>query len=131
MWGGSITLFEQRMVEIFIALVGIYSTSENVKIHDTHACSNNILENDPDGKPRVEKWNYRAIFVYLSYYNAVVRPDITMATQQCVRFCNSPSRYHEESAKLIRRYILINKDKGLVLWPYKQRDLECYVDTDW
>ena len=67
MWGGSITLFEQRMVEIIIALVEINSTSKTVKIHDTHACSNNIVENDPDGKPRVEKWNYRAIFGYLSY----------------------------------------------------------------
>ena len=89
------------MVEIIIELVEINSTSENVKNRDTHACSNNILENDPYGKPRVEKWNYRAVFVYLSYYNAVVRPDITMATQQCVRFCNSPSRYHEESSKFI------------------------------
>ena len=101
MWGGSITLIQQIMVEIFIALVGINSTSENVKINDTHACSNNILENDPYGKPRVEKWNYRAIIGYLSYYNDVVRPDITMAKQQCVRFCNSSSRYHEEYSKLI------------------------------
>ena len=55
------------MVEIIIELVEINSTSDNVKNRDTHACSNNILENDPYGKPRVEKWNYRTIFGYLSY----------------------------------------------------------------
>ena len=38
-----------------------------------------------------------------------------MATKQCARFCNSPSRYHEEAVKSICRYLLRTNNKGLVL----------------
>ena len=81
--------------------------------------SKNILDNDPYGKPRSQKCIYRAVFGCLRLYNVMFRPYITMATQQCTRYWNSPSRDHEESVKRIFRYILKNKDKGLVLSPEK------------
>ena len=55
------------MVERILELVGNNSTSDYVKMYDTPACSNNILYNDPYNKPRVKKWNYRAIVGCLSY----------------------------------------------------------------
>jgi hypothetical protein len=62
----------------------------------------------------------------------MIRPDITMATQQCARFCNDPpNRDHEEAVKRICRYLYKTKDQGLVLHPDKSRGLECYVDADW
>ena len=80
---GSITLTQPQMVERIIEVFGLNSTSENVKMNDTPACSNNFLENDPYGKHRVQKWNYRSVVGCLRYYNEMVRPDVTMATQQC------------------------------------------------
>ena len=51
---GSISLVQPIMVERIFELFGLDSTSENVKMHDTHACSNDILDNDSDVKPRVQ-----------------------------------------------------------------------------
>jgi hypothetical protein len=61
----------------------------------------------------------------------MIRPDTTMATQQCARFCNEPKREHEEAVKRICRYLMKTKDKGLILKPDKSKGLECYVDAEW
>ena len=91
------------MVERIIELVGLHSTSENIKINEPPACSNNILDNDLYGKTRVKKWSGRAVVGCMRYYISMVRPDITMATQHRARFCNSNSRAHKESANRICR----------------------------
>jgi hypothetical protein len=61
----------------------------------------------------------------------MIRPDITMAVQQCARFCNNPQRKHKEAIKSICRYLLKTKDDGMILKPDKSRGLECYADADW
>jgi hypothetical protein len=67
----------------------------------------------------------------VSYTQAMIRPDITMAVQQCARFCYNPKQEHEEAVKRICRYLMKTKDKGLTLRPDKTRGLECFVDADW
>ena len=67
----------------------------------------------------------------LEYIQAIVRPDITTATQQCARFCDNPKKQHEEAVKRICRYLLKTKSKGLKLKPDLSKGLECYVDADW
>ena len=61
----------------------------------------------------------------------MIRPDICYAVQQCSRFNANPTKDHEEAVKRICRYLLLTKDKGLILRPDKTRGLECYVDADW
>ena len=117
---GSVTLTQPQMVEI---VLGLNYTSENVKIHETLAYSNKLLENDLYGKPRLQKFNYRAVIGCLIYCNVIVRTYITMATQQCARFFNSSSREQEEAANIICRYLPRTKEKGLVLNTDKQRGL--------
>ena len=119
------------MMERVFDIVGLDPTSEKVKLHDTPASLECILDNDPNGKPRLQSWNYRSAVGCLSYIQAIIRPDITMATQQCARFCNKPSQEHEEAVKRICRYLLKTKEKGLVLRPDKSKGLECFVDADW
>ena len=92
---GSTTLTQQRKDKRIIELVGLNYVSKNVKMHDIPTCSNNILGNDPDVKPIVQRWNHRDVVGCLRYYNAMVRPDIIMAKQHCARFCNPPSRKHK------------------------------------
>lgn len=125
-----ITLSQPKMIQRVLELVQLHD-KESVKVHDTPASPSKLLDNDPDGQPREQSWNYRAVVGCLSYLNAMVRPDITMATQQCARFCNTPSKEHEEAVKRICRYLLKTKDQGLVLQPDKSKGLECYVDADW
>ena len=128
---GSVTLTQPRLMERVFNIVGIDPASKNVKLHDTPASSDCILDNNPNGKPRLQKWNYRSVVGCLSYIQAIVHPDITIATQQCARFWNDPKQEHEEAVKRICRYLLKTKEKGLVLRPDKSKGLECFVDADW
>ena len=60
----------------------------------------------------------------------MIRPDITMAMQQCARICKNPQKEHEEASKHIGRYLVKTRDKGLIMRPDKSRGLECYLDAD-
>ena len=127
---GSIELSQPHMVNRILEMVGITSHS-NTKMHDTPALDSKLLDNDPEGAARVQSWDYRSVVGSLSYLQAMVRPDITMAVQQCARFCNKPQRQHEEAVKRICRYLLKEKNRGLIMRPDCSRGLECYVDADW
>ena len=116
------------MINRVLEIVGL-NKDENVKVHDTPATI--ILTDTAAAKPRLQKWNYRSANGCLSYIQAMVRPDITFATQQCARFCNNPGRDHEEAIKRICRYLLKTKSQGLTLRPDKSKGLECFVDADW
>ena len=128
---GSIELTQPRMIQRVLEYVGIDPSSDNVKMHDTPAASDKILNRDTDGPRRNQTWNYRGVLGCLSYLQSMVRPDITFAVQQCARFANDPRRSHEVALKRICRYLLRTKDRGLVYHPNRKRGLECYVDADW
>jgi len=125
-----VTFTQPKMIERVLQIVGLDSKDTTVRTHDTPA-STTVLDRNPAAKPRKQKWHYRSVIGCLGYLQGMIRPDITMATQQCARFCNDPNRDHEEAAKRICRYLLATKDQGLVLEPDKTRGLECYVDADW
>jgi hypothetical protein len=119
------------MIERALSSVGLTPISTNVKTHDTPASDHQLLDNDPNGEPRTQQWNYRSAVGCLSYIQAMIRPDITMAVQQCARFCNNPKKAHEEAVKRICRYLLKTQNQGLVMKPDLSKGLECYVDADW
>ena len=125
---GSVTLTQPRMIDRLLTIVGLDSNATNVKLHDCPAIS--ILHDHPTAPPRTQTWNYRSAVGCLSYIQAIVRPDITMAVQQCARFCNQPNKDHEEAVKRICRYLLKTRSQGLVLKPDKSKGLECHVDAD-
>jgi hypothetical protein len=128
---GSIELTQPRMIDRVLQIVGLDPESQHVKTHDTPASSENILDQDPDGSPRKQSWNYRSAVGCLSYIQAMIRPDTTMPVQQCARFCNNPQQQHEEAIKRIYWYLLKTKHQGLILKPDKSCGLECHVDADW
>ena len=61
----------------------------------------------------------------------MIHPDITMAVQQCARFCNDPRQEHKEAVKRIYQYLLRVHGKGLILKPDRTRGIEFLVDADW
>ena len=128
---GSLTLTQPRMVNRILDLVGLNPKSSQTKLHDTPACDRELLDNDPLGLPHTYPWNYRAVVGSLSYLQAMIRPDLTMAVQQCARFCNAPQQQHAIALKRICRYLLKTHDLGLTFRPDPTRGLECYVDADW
>ena len=80
---GSIEFSQPRIVERVIQMVGLNAVLDCIKMHDTPDISTTLLDNDPNGAPRVRNWNYRSVVGALSYLQAMVRPDITFAVQQC------------------------------------------------
>jgi len=119
------------MIARILEIVGLDREGERVKIYDSPASSEQVLHQDTDGPARKQTWNYRAAIGCLSYLQAMIRPDITFAVQQCARFSNDPRQSHEEAVKRICRYLVGTKDKGLVFRPDRSKGLECYVDADW
>ena len=97
----SIELSQPCMVSCILSMVGLDPVATRVKMHDTPACDSKFLVDDIDGLPCLINWNYRSVVGALSYFHAMVRPDITMTVQQCARFCNNPCQKHEEAVKRI------------------------------
>ena len=126
---GTVHLTMPRMIERVLDVVGLNHPDSNVKSHDTPATT--VLQPNQQDTPRLHSWNYRSAVGCLSYLQAMIRPDITFAVQQCSRFNNNPTREHELAIKRICRYILRTKDKGLLLKPDRTKGLECHVDADW
>jgi hypothetical protein len=115
---------------MIVKRVGLDPNCDHIKLHDTPASEHKLLDNDPDGKPRRQPWNYRSAIGCLLYFRAIIRPDITVAVQQCARLCNNPQQEHKEAVKRICRYLMNMKAQGLTIKPDKSRGLECFVDAD-
>lgn len=128
---GSITLTQPRTIERILEMLGLNPHNDRIKMHDSPADSQRLLDRELDSPPHDATWNYRSVVGCLSCLQAMIRPDITMAVQQCARFCNDSRKPHSDAVKRIGRYLLRTRDKGLVLRPDTSRGLECFVDADW
>jgi hypothetical protein len=95
---------------------------------DTRAMG--ILHPDCSGHRHEDKWNYRSVIGKLNYLAQNTRPDLSFTVHQCVRFSNNPTALHELAVKRIGRYLLLTKDKGLIMSPSQEFRLDVYVDAD-
>jgi hypothetical protein len=70
----------------------------------------------------------------LSYLEKCTRPDIAYAVHQCARFASDPKKEHTQAIKLIGRYLLGTRNKGILRTPNDDA-LSCYADAgftgDW
>ena len=89
-----------------------------------------ILHPDHQGHPREDKWNYRSLIGKLTYLAQNTRPDISFAVHQCARYSNNPTALHELAVKRIGRYVLLTRDKGVIMSPKQDFRLDLYVDAD-
>ena len=127
----SIEFSQPRMIERVLETVLLDDVSDCTNMHDTPAVNTELIDNDPDGAPHLQLWNYHSIVGTLSYLQAMVFPDITFAVQKCARLCNNTLQQHEEAVKRICCYLLRTKNKGLIIKPDKYHGLECFVNADW
>ena len=98
--------------------------------HKTTPSVKPLLHKDTDGSERKDSWNYRSVQGILNYLAGSTRPDIAFSTHQCARFCNDPKHLHETAMKRIGRYLLGTSDKGIILEPDRNKNVECFVDAD-
>ena len=89
-----------------------------------------LLSKDENGPARKAYWKYCGIIGMLEYLQGTTSPDIAMPTHQCAIFKSDPHLSHERAVKLIGRYIMNTRDKGMIYRPDTSRGLECYVDAD-
>ena len=88
------------------------------------------LPKDIDGGDCNEGFNYASIVGMLLYLEGHTRPDISFAVSQCARYTFNPRRSHEEALKHIGRYLKGTRDKGMILKPTTNLNIDCFVDSD-
>jgi hypothetical protein len=122
---GAIHVTQPHLIQRIIAAVGLQDDS---KMHNTPA--NVLLHKDTDGPPFDAPWKYRSLVGMLSYLANTSRPDISMAVHQCARFSINPRKSHQLAIKRIARYLKATADKGLILRPESDPNLDVWVDAD-
>jgi hypothetical protein len=89
-----------------------------------------ILHPDCQGHPREDKWNYHSLIGKLTYLAQNTWPDISFAVHQCARYSNNPTALDELAIKQIGRYLLLTRNKGIIMSPKQDFCLDMYVDAD-
>ena len=66
----------------------------------------------------------------LTYLQANIRPEMSMAVHQTARFCNKSMLLHEKAIKRLGRYLYQSKREGIVYNPDITKGIEYYVYAD-
>jgi Reverse transcriptase (RNA-dependent DNA polymerase) len=123
---GTIKLSQPQLIQQILNNLGF---NECTTTKDSPAASTVRLHRDASGKPYTYEWHYRSIIGKLNFLEKSTRPDIAYAVHQCARFCLEPKESHATAIKRIGKYLIDNKDKGMILNP-RQHSFDCYVDAD-
>ena len=82
------------------------------------------------GPPFNESWKYATVIGMLLYLASNFCPDISFAVHQCAQFTHALQHSHAIAVKRILRYLQGTKEKGLILEPTSDLQVDCYVDAD-
>jgi ATP-binding cassette subfamily B (MDR/TAP) protein 1 len=66
----------------------------------------------------------------LNYLEKGSRPDIAYAVHQCARFSADPKQEHGDAIRWLAKYLKGTREKGMILLPTVERQLEVFVDAD-
>ena len=128
-YGKGFTLYQPLSIDWFIQALDFEPNTAKGTTNNTLS-GYPLLNKDGNSPARKVYCKYRGINGMLGYLQGTTRPETAMATHKCARFNNDPHLSHEQSVKLIRRYLLDNRDKGMIYRPDTLIGLECYVDAD-
>ena len=87
---GSIELTQPRMIQRALKVVGLEVNDQHIKMHNYPESSEKLLNNNPNGKTRLQLWHYRSAVGCHSYISEMIHPDITIPVEQCARLCKNP-----------------------------------------
>ena len=102
----------------------------NIKGKPTPAPSSKILTHHEESEPFDRSFHYRSVIGKLNYLEKCTRPDISYAAHQCARFTENPRKMHAQSVRWLARYLKSTRDKGIIMTPDHNKDLEMHVDAD-
>ena len=122
----TITFKQEGLTKRIISALGLDSkTSKPVETPAEKAA----LGRDVGGQDASGSINYASVVGMLLYLGHS-RPDISFAVHQCARYTHSPKQSHEDALVRIGRYLKGTLDKGLILKPSKDFQIDCYPDAD-
>jgi hypothetical protein len=125
---GTIHLTQPHLIDQI--LKDLHLEKEKVSTKTTPARSSTILNAHEDSKAFDGHYHYRSVIGKLNYLERGTRPDIAYIVHQCARFTANPKEEHGAALKWLGRYLKGTRDKGMILNPCNDRDLEVYVDAD-
>ena len=103
--------------------------TDNVRVKSTPAPSSKILAYQKDSERFDRSFHYRLVIGKLNYLEKT-RPGILYATHQCARFSEDPQKIHAKSVRWLAKYLKSTRDKGVIMRPNRDKNLEMYVDAD-
>jgi len=123
---GTIKLSQPHLINQIIADLGF---NERTGTKDTPASKSVKLNRDLHGAPFTEEWNYRSVIGKLNFLEKSTRCDLSYSVHQCARFSADPRQSHATAVKRIVKYLILTRDKGIILNPQKH-SFDCWVDAD-
>ena len=102
---------------------------DKVKPRSTPAASSKLLSSHSTSEPFDNSFNFRSVIGKLNYLEKATRSDISYAVHQCARFVSDPKVEHGEAVRWLGRYLKGTRDKGTIMMPATNRELEVYVDA--
>ena len=88
------------------------------------------LPRDIDGIPADGTISYASVVGMLLYLVGHTHPECAFAVHQCARYTFEPKLSHLNALKRIGRYLKGVADKGLILDPTDDINIDCYPDAD-
>jgi ATP-binding cassette subfamily B (MDR/TAP) protein 1 len=124
---GTIHLSQPHLIDQILGNLRLNGT--NMKSRSTPAASSKLLTRHSESEPFDNSFNYRSLIGKLNYLEKATRSDIAYAVHQCARFVSDPKKEHEDAVRWLGRYLLGTKDKGTIMRPMTDKDLEVFVDA--
>lgn len=110
-------------------------SDSSAKARSTPAASSKLLTRHTASQSFDGSFNYRSVIGKLNYLEKATRSDISFAVHQCARFVSDPKKEHGDAVRWLGRYLKGTRDKGTIIRPVSDKDLEVYVDAsfcgDW
>jgi hypothetical protein len=124
---GSIELRQDGLIDRILALLQL---TDGLSYSALAPSELGAIGSDAQGECFSEIWNYRSAVGMMMNLMSNSRPEITFAVHQCAHFSHNPKKSHGQALKLIGRYLLGNRNKGMIMKPNNDFRLDCYVDSD-
>jgi hypothetical protein len=121
---GSLELKQPHLTKTIIQAIGLEDSNSKTTPATT------TLGKHLDSPPFDESFNYRSVIGMLLYLGNNSRPDCSFAIHQCARFSANPREPHGEAVKRIGRYLRGSADRGVILKPSTNLNLDLYPDAD-
>lgn len=122
---GTIELLQTGLIDRILKTMGL----EDSKPVSTPALKEPLLK-DEFGAPCQETWSYASVVGMMMYLGSNSRPEIAFAVHAAARHTHSPKRSHEIALKRIARYLKGTRNKGMIVRPTQNCQLDLFVDAD-